>query len=164
MVPAEHFLKALPRCLLRLRRSGTTRSKKAESPAASAGDAGFTIVEVIAALAILSLSLTLLFSTMSEGIHRQQRAKTLTEASALAQSILARVGTELPLTPGAAKGEFANGFRWEVQVAPFGNASDAQEWSVAAYKVVVMVFAPSRSEQPAASLTTIRLAPKGGVR
>lgn len=142
----------------------TTQSETAERPAVSTGDAGFTVVEVIAALAILSLSLTVLFSTMSDGIHRQQRAKTLTEASALAQSLLARVGTELPLTPGAAKGDSANGFRWEIQVTPYGNADDAQEWPVAAYKVGVMVFAPSRSERPAANLTTIRLAPKGGTR
>jgi general secretion pathway protein I len=157
-------VKTVPRGLSRLWRSPIAGSKTSEFPAASAGDAGFTIVEVVAALAILSLSLTLLFSTMSDGIHRQQRAKTLTEASALAQSLLARVGTELPLTPGAAKGDFANGFRWQIQVTPFGNASDAQEWPVAAYKVAVMVFAPSRSEQTAASLTTIRLAPKGGVK
>ena len=161
MVPAEHFLKAIPRCLSRLWRSLAAARVTADY---SADEAGFTIVEVIAALAILSLSLTLLFSTMSEGIHRQQRAKTLTQASALAQSLLARVGTELPLAAGATKGDFANGFRWEMQVTPFGNASDAQEWPVAAYKVAVMVFPLSRSQEPAASLTTIRLAPKGGVR
>jgi general secretion pathway protein I len=141
---------------------GRTALRAAMKRARKAGNdaAGFTVIEVIAALAILSLSLALLFSTMSEAIHRQQRAKTLAEASVLAQSLLARIGTEFPLRQGDAKGDFPNGFRWETEIAAYGDASDAQEWPVAAYRVGVTIFARNQVKQPAASLTTIRLAPR----
>lgn len=142
------------------------RWKKALAWANEAGaDAtGFTIVEVLAALAILSLSLTLLFSTMSEGFHRQQRARAITEASSLAQSLLAKVGTEQPVKPGLMKGDLPNGYRWEVQIAPFGNSADAQDWPVTAYKVDVKVYAGAEIKNPAASLSSLRLAAQGTVR
>jgi hypothetical protein len=37
---------------------------------------------------------------------------TLVEAGQLAQSLLARLGTDMPIAPGQATGEFAGGYRW----------------------------------------------------
>jgi general secretion pathway protein I len=158
----------IPPAKLQLRslRYSHARWQKALTCANEAGAdaAGFTIVEVLAALAILSLSLTLLFSTMSEGFHRQQRARAMTEASLLAQSVLARLGTEQPVKPGLTNGDLPNGYRWEVQIAPFGNSSDALEWPIAAYKVDVKVYAGPELTNPAASLTSLRLGPKDAAR
>src|SRR4029453_16074222 len=61
-------------------------------------DAGFTLLEVIVALAVLSISLTLILRTLSGGFHHQRQAALLAQKAALAQSILARIGGDLPLT------------------------------------------------------------------
>ena len=123
--------------------------------------AGFTLVEVIAALAILSLSLVVLFSTLSDGFYNQQKAKSLSQATRLAQSLLAQVGTELPLRPGETSGNLGGHFRWTVQIVPFGTAADQREWPAAAYHVSIKVFANDRSEEPVLTLTTMRLGQKG---
>jgi general secretion pathway protein I len=125
------------------------------------GADGFTLVEVIAALAILSLSLVVLFSSLSEGFHNQQKAKTLSEATTLAQSLLARVGPELPLRPGENSGALPGHYRWTMQIAPFGTPADQQQWPVAAYRVSVEIFENANSSDPIFTLTTLRLGEKG---
>ena len=122
--------------------------------------AGFTVIEVIAALAILSLSLAVLFSTLSEGFYNQGKAKTLSEATMIAQSVLARIGTELPLQEGETRGTTQKGYRWTAKVIAYGTVADRQEWPVAAYRVLVLVFVNEGSEDPIITLATVRLAEK----
>lgn len=119
--------------------------------------AGFTIIEVIAALAILSLALAVLFSTMSDGFYHQGRARILAEATSLAQSVLARAGTEFPLQPGEKKGKEDNGLRWTLSIAPYGSPMDRKNWPVEAYEIVAEVFENERSGEPVLALTTLRL-------
>ena len=126
--------------------------------------AGFTLLEVIVALAVLSLSLTLILRTLSGGFHHQQRAATLANTTAIAQSLLARIGGDLPLNAGRQSGSLPNGFRWEIQVVPYGDGADRQAWPVAAYSVTVRVFEREGAEKEAFALTTLRLGPKETAR
>lgn len=122
--------------------------------------AGFTIIEVIAALAILSLALGVLFGTLSDGFYNQGRARTLADATSLAQSVLARAGTEFPLEPGMKEGEEDNGLRWTLNITPYGSPTDRKAWSVSAYEIVAEIFENGRSEEPVLTLTTLRLGAK----
>jgi general secretion pathway protein I len=128
------------------------------------GEDGFTLIEVIAALAILSLSLGLLFSSLSESFYHQGRAKTLSEATMLAQTVLARAGTELPLKPGESGGMLKDGYRWTMRISPYGSPADQQEWPVAAYRISVAVFSNETPQDPVVTLTTMRLAAKGSAQ
>lgn len=122
--------------------------------------AGFTIIEVIAALTILSLALAVLFGTLSDGFFYQGRARKLAEATSLAQSVLARAGTEFPLRPGVKKGEEENGLHWTLSITPYGTPADRKAWPVAAYEIVAEVFENERSGEPVLALTTLRLSAK----
>jgi general secretion pathway protein I len=122
--------------------------------------AGFTLLEVLVALTVLSLSLTLIMSTLSGGLFHQQRAQALTEATLGAQSLLARVGSDLPLRTGVTDGTFSGGLTWRVQMTPYGDAADRAAWPVAAYTVIVQVFRGPASGEPALQMTTMRLGPK----
>lgn len=126
--------------------------------------AGFTHLEVIVALAVLSVSLTLILRTLSGGFHHQQRAATLANATAFAQSLLARIGSDLPLNAGRQSGSLPNGFWWEVQVIPYGDGADLQAWPVAAYSMTVRVFEREGAEKEAFALTTLRLGRKAAAR
>lgn len=126
--------------------------------------AGFTVIEVIAALAILSLALAILFGTMSDGFYNQGRARTLAEATSLVQSVLARAGTEFPLEPAVKKGEEESGLRWTLSISPYGTPAERKASPISAYEVIAEVFENRRSAEPLLTLTTLRLGAKAPSR
>lgn len=124
------------------------------------GDAGFTIVETLVALAILALSLAVLFEVISTGLRQVARAERRAEAGLLVQSVLARVGTEIPLQARHVDGQLANGFRWRVHMEPFGDVADLREWPVSAYRVSAEIDWDDAIQKRSVVLTTIRLGPR----
>jgi hypothetical protein len=50
---------------------------------------------------------------------------------------MAEVGTDLPLKEEDRVGEFPNGYRWHLQMQPYGNAMESEEWPVGAYPCLV---------------------------
>lgn len=123
-------------------------------------EAGFTLPEIVVALAILALSLSPLFGLLSDALRRTGQAEAMAEAGSLAQSLLARVGTELPILPGTTTGEFANGIRWRLQMDPYGDAGDRGAWPVAAYTISAEIAWADGVHERSVALSTLRLAPK----
>jgi general secretion pathway protein I len=123
-------------------------------------EAGFTLPEIIAALAILSLALSSLFALLSDGLNRTSQAKRMAEAESLAQSLLARVGSELAIQPGTTTGDFPNGYRWRLKVTRYGDAAEQRAWPVAAYTLSAAVASGQGAQERTVVLTTLRLAPK----
>jgi general secretion pathway protein I len=127
---------------------------------ASARDEGFTLVELVVALAILSVSLTLILRTLSGGFYYQQQAGALADATLLAQSLMARVGRDLPLKPGIEEGIQQDRLAWKVQIEPYGSASEQREWATAPYAVSVTISLPQGSEKSLVVLHGLKLGPK----
>src|ERR1700732_1636245 len=73
-------------------------------------EAGFTLVEVIVALAILSIGLSVLLGLISGSLRQTAEAERMAEAGSLAQSLLAEVGTALPIKLEERDGQFPNGY------------------------------------------------------
>jgi general secretion pathway protein I len=121
--------------------------------------AGFTLVEIIVALAILALSLDVILPAISEALWRTGEAEAQAEAASLARSLLAQAGSAMPLNNGAAAGQFDNGFRWRLQVTPYGSAD--QTMPVRAYAVVAEVFWDDANRERSVALTTLRLGGAG---
>jgi general secretion pathway protein I len=124
-------------------------------------EAGFTLVETLAALAILSVALGVLLAVFSDGIRRQGRAERLTMATLQAQSLLARLGVDIPLKTGVATGTLSRGLHWRLQVDRYGDAGDRKAWPSDAYQVVVEVVSEDGGPgEPLVKLVTLRLGPK----
>lgn len=128
------------------------------------GEAGFTVVEVVIALTILALALSVLLNVMSNSIRQTGQAETAAEAGSLAQSLLAKIGTELPLRSGQITGQSDRGFRWRVQIDPYGEGTDRREWPIAAHQVLSEVVWSDGLQQRSLVLTTLRLGPKEATR
>jgi general secretion pathway protein I len=128
-------------------------------------ESGFTLVEVIVALAVAALALSSFFDVVAEGLNRTGQAEAMAEAGSLAQSLLARVGSELPIGPGTTNGEFSNGYRWRLQVVPYEEAGDQRAWPVAAYSVSAEItWGAGEQRHSFFLLNTLRLAPKEETR
>lgn len=80
---------------------------------------GFTLVEALAALAILALSLAALLSGVSGAARNDDRADFLLRASRLARSQLDAVGIAAPIVVGETTDRSDDGLRWTLTMEPF---------------------------------------------
>ena len=123
-------------------------------------DDGFTLVEVVVAIAILALMAGVIFRVNSDSIRNIHRANALTNAGALAQSLIAKVGTEIPLREGETRGQSGAGLQWRVQMKRYGDATDRAQWPLAAYTVMAEVISRDGADGRPVALMTLRLGPK----
>ena len=80
---------------------------------------GFTLIEVVVALVILTVALGALMQLFQTGMRSSRIAEDRVLATLLAQSRLAAVGIESPLEPGEIGGEIDERFRWSALVEPY---------------------------------------------
>lgn len=80
--------------------------------------AGFTLIEIVVAFAILALGLTLLIGTLSGATHQLRQAGDAGRAALHAQSLLDEYANAPQ--PGAQQGVLEDGrYRWTLQAAPW---------------------------------------------
>lgn len=80
---------------------------------------GLSLLEILVAFTILSLSLGILMRIFSDGLRSVDISRDQAQAIALAQSLLATAGVEQPLAGGTGSGEVAGKFHWQLQVESF---------------------------------------------
>ena len=119
---------------------------------------GFTLIEVLVALAILALTFTFAYRAMSGGLGRLGEDSRSERAVLLAQSQLARVGREIALADGDIAGRAAGDYSWQIRIAPYGPA----EGGLAGHRVLVLVGWHDRGQARQVRLETVRLGPAGG--
>lgn len=120
---------------------------------------GFTLIELLVAFMLLSLSLTVLFRTFSNGLRSIELAGDYTRAVAHAESRLAILGVTAELQEGFTAGRWVDGYRWQQTVRAYvpwvGGEKYAQ--SVRAFLVTVEVSWIRRDQERRVSLSTLRL-------
>jgi general secretion pathway protein I len=114
---------------------------------------GFTLLEILVALVIFALAFGLLAQIMQTALRQSTVARSLTGATLLARSELARVGVEVPLQAGRSEGETDDGMHWQTEIELVEGPDEDQ--SLALYQVQVTVaWGASPAEQ--LMLTTLR--------
>src|SRR5262245_58111528 len=83
------------------------------------GERGFTLVETLVSLAILTISLVALVEIFGVGFRGVRMSELDTAALQLATSELARAGTETPLQAGQQQGTTPGGLDWSVVIEPY---------------------------------------------
>jgi general secretion pathway protein I len=137
---------------------------------ASRSEAGFTLIEVLVAIAVLAVVLGAIgtvVGTTVKGIRSVDRRLPLLET---AQSLLASLPDRGALQPGTQTGGSGD-FRWRIDAVPLGaNAPAPITTSTAAaaqpkwMPLVVTVRVQGRDGGPPVRLDTVRLVPAGGSR
>jgi len=83
--------------------------------------AGFTLLEVMVAVAILSLGLSVVIHSFSTSLQALDTSLNLSKVALLAQKKLSEIELEDFLTEGLTSGEFEgdySGFSWQVEIHP----------------------------------------------
>ena len=84
-----------------------------------AGEGGFSLIEVIAALLLLAITFTALMKVAGGAIGLTQHAAQRSEAAMRARSLLDSAFVGEPIRPGTRSGEFDKQYRWQLQVTPW---------------------------------------------
>ncbi len=120
---------------------------------------GFTLVEVLVAFAILSVTLTLIFRAFSLGTHGAQVSQQQLALVALAEAKLAGVGIESRLTPGNLAGNTASGMQWRIEATRLDAYDEFAKMSgFDVLSVSVTTTWPDRSAVRPVVLSTVKLA------
>lgn len=90
---------------------------------------GFTLLEVMAAVAIIAITLVVIFGSQSQSVSLASEAKFTTTAALLAQSKIAEIEAETAGDLSSNSGDFGEdfpGYHWEFTVSDVG-FSEAKE-------------------------------------
>ncbi len=99
---------------------------------------GFTLLEIVVALAIAGLALVGLLRAGSGGVLAVDAAGHVNEATQRAQSHLAAFGRIAAITPGESDGDDGDGYRWRVRARPLAAWQIGQVGSAAAAATITL--------------------------
>ena len=122
---------------------------------------GFTLIEILVALAILAIAFGFAFRALSDGFDRLDRDQKNADALLLAQSTLARIGHDIALQDGAVDGGTSDGFTWRIETAPYGDTQDLPAGPLIGHRVEVTIAWNERHQRREVRLTNLILGPKG---
>jgi len=124
-------------------------------------DDGFTLLEVLVALAILSFAITALFAAFAQSLAQSQAETQLAFARSEAERILADAQITPDLTFGTTSGRAStsNDLSWSLQVSPFGSDDDRKSWQTPAALLSATVAWPGAGGKRSLKLSTLRLMP-----
>lgn len=118
---------------------------------------GFSLLEVLVAFTILSVSLGLLLQIFSGGLRNAAISQEYTQATLFAQSILAALGREAPLVEGTEQGRIDETYDWRTTITPYqAEGLPSDDRAVKPYRIVVEII--WRNANRSIRLETLRLA------
>ncbi len=124
---------------------------------------GFTLLEVLVALAIAGLALILLFRAGGDGLFAVDAAARVEEAVERAQSHLAAVGRDAALLQGESEGDDGGGYHWRLRIEPVATwparaAPGAPAVATTLFAVEVTISWPGSGHDRVVTLQTRRIA------
>jgi general secretion pathway protein I len=128
--------------------------------------AGFSLIEVLVALAVAGLALAAIADTFGGGLLAQRAGAQAATALTLAEEKIASVGAAQPLRAGTSGGDFAGDFHWQLTVIayqgqPERDAAAAERaderWRL--YRVEATVAWRDGGRRRHLTLATVRLGP-----
>jgi general secretion pathway protein I len=124
-------------------------------------DPGFTLIEVVVAMAILSIGLVVIIELFGGGLRLGRVSQEYTKAAGYARVKMEEINLASALEEGIQEGEFDGQFRWQVEVKKVDLLPSGQETNyrppVDLYWVRVDVLWKSGSKERAAALESYRL-------
>ena len=125
------------------------------------GRRGFTLIEVVVAMAILGIGLVVIIELFGGGLRLGRASQEYTKAAGYARMKMEEINLASALEEGIQEGEFDGQFRWQVAVKKVDLLPPDKETSyrppVDLYWVRIDVLWRSGSKERAAALESYRL-------
>jgi general secretion pathway protein I len=119
------------------------------------GKRGFTLIEVMVAIAIVAISLVVVMQLFSAGLKISRKSCDYTRAIVHAKDKM----EELSIKPQPGNGVFEDGFKWEAEVQPYENIKEELEGlDVNVLKINIKITWRSKSnKQESIELASLRI-------
>ncbi len=127
---------------------------------------GFTLLEVLLAFVIFSISFAVVLQIISGSIRNTMRSKQFTEVALIAQSVMDTVGLDIPLELGSESSGESGAYRWELQVFEYVPTEDpenindelalAELTGIELLKVELLVFWGEPSDERYRRFSTVK--------
>ncbi len=123
---------------------------------------GMTLIEVLVAFIVLSVTMAVILQIFSGGMRNARLAESYSRAVFLAESKMAAVGLERPLVPGEYTGLAGGEMQWRVSVTPVEDdaATNVQLNPVRLYQVRVTAAWGDDGRERRVELTSLRMGPR----
>ncbi len=123
---------------------------------------GMTLLEILVAFVILSLTMAVVLQIFSGGMRNSHVAERYSKAVFLAQSRMAAVGLEQPLVPGEGSGQVGNELQWRVNISVLDDGGEADKLllPVRQFQVRVTVSWNEDGRDKQIELSSVRLGPR----
>jgi len=122
---------------------------------------GFTLIEVVVAMAILGIGLAVVVELFGGGLRLAGVSDEYTKATGYARIKLEEITLARTLEEGVQEGDFDNRFRWQVEVKKVDLLPPGKETTyqppVALYRVKIDVLWQSGSRDRVATLESYRM-------
>ncbi len=99
-------------------------ASRAPRPPHRSTASGFTLIEVLLAFVIFALSFSVVLEIISGSMRNTVRARQYTEVALITQSVMDRVGLDIPLEAGVRANGESGVYRWDIQIGPFAGTTD----------------------------------------
>lgn len=128
------------------------------------GAEGFSIVEVIVSLVILSGAMAAAYSGLGQSWRAQRTGERSATALRIAEGVLATAGTDTPLADGQTYAGESEGIAWRLSVEKRASEATGEAQGAAAFWLVVDAEwrVAGRRQPQGLHLRTLKLAPAVG--
>jgi general secretion pathway protein I len=121
------------------------------------GQRGFSLVEVLFALAVIGLALGTSAAVFRTGLLGSESASGMDEALSIASAKIDQAGADIPLQPGIVGGTFGK-YAWRLDITP-ADDSEAAGGDLALFRVAARVTWRDHGAERQVALATLRLQP-----
>ena len=124
------------------------------------GDKGFTLIEVVIALAILGIGLTVIMELFSGGLRLGRVSEEYTKAMNYASVKMEEIANQKTIEEGEDEGEFDKTYRWKIGIEKTdilpGDRGTEFKPPADFYHIRISVFWKSGSKDKSASLESYK--------
>ncbi len=121
---------------------------------------GFTLIEVVVAIAILGIALTVIIELFAGGLRLARTSKEYTKAVNYASTKMGEIDSQKTFEEGVTEGEFDETFHWRVTTNKVNILAVERPWEVKVpiqlFKIKVDVLWKSGSKERSTSTETYR--------
>jgi general secretion pathway protein I len=127
---------------------------------------GFTLLEVVVAMAILGMGLTVIIELFSGGLRLGRASEEYTKAANYAHIKLEEIRSQEKISEGTEEGELEGAFRWQVSVKKIDILPTEKDPDfkppVELFQVKVSILWKSGSKERSTSIESYKMNKSGG--
>ncbi|MBW1678787.1 MAG: type II secretion system protein [Deltaproteobacteria bacterium] len=126
-------------------------------------DKGFTLIEIMVALAILGIALTIIMQLFSGGLCLARKSEDYSRAVFYGRQLLEEICLQKEISEREEAGKFEGDYTWKYEIKPYSvliekeeNGGKGKNFSLKIFNVRVTVFWPSGDKEKSLNFETLK--------